>query len=217
MAAYLCTLIYGNESFGGYLSVDGQRAIRIEDDMTYQLEPGPHRIEVFSTSNAERAAGRFQANVYNMTSSDGPLLDTIQRNQALKNMGDSWNIDTVVGDGQCLTLGIRSSGMKIVAAPAYEISDLSEEEIERLEEFFENLEKERLEKLHASRRSKPKIIWGIILIIGFAEALGIIPGMLKADSFDPVMLIPLAICLGLFGLGLWLFIDGVKKKVRVKK
>ena len=54
-------------------------------------------------------------------------------------------------------------------------------------------------------------------IIGFAEALGIIPGMLKADSFDPVMLIPVAICLGLFGLGLWMFIDGVRKKVRVKK
>ena len=48
MAAYLHTVIDGNKSFGGYLSVDGEKAFAVNDDTTYELSPGHHYFVLYS-------------------------------------------------------------------------------------------------------------------------------------------------------------------------
>ena len=60
MAAYVSTYIQGGESWGGYLSVDGEKAIAIQNDMTYELCPGTHRFTIYTTSNIERGTAKFQ-------------------------------------------------------------------------------------------------------------------------------------------------------------
>ncbi len=216
MSAYLCTFIYGNESFGGYFSVDGEKSRAIEDDMTYQLEPGPHRIEIFSTSNAERAAGKFQAAVYSNTSSSGAVWDSIERNQAIKNLGDSWSFDVFVEENQCVFLRVRTSGRSIVADPMYEVTDLTDEQIERLETTFKKIEEQRIIEKNTPRRSVPKIVWGSILMgIGGLCVLTVLGEMAGGSVSEPSALIaPLVVLGGLAIGGLLLFIDGRKKKIR---
>lgn len=213
MSAYLMTFIYGNESFGGYFSVDGESSRPIEDDMTYQLDPGPHLIEIFSTSNFERKTGAFQASLYRNTSSSGAILDAIERRQALKNLGDSWSIEVFVEEGQAVVLNVRSSGNSIVGDPVYSIEDLSDEQIESLEEVFEELEREYQEELNRPKRKPAKIVWGIILM--FCSLVGIM-NFSQADpqEYADAPWAPWVVVLGLLAGGLLLFINGIRKKVR---
>ncbi|MBO5401974.1 MAG: hypothetical protein J6A85_02245 [Clostridia bacterium] len=213
MSAYYSTLIYGNESFGGYISVDGGRATTVGHDLTYKLDPGPHRFEIYSTSNVERAAGKFQASVYNNTSSSGALWDTLERNQAVKNLGDKWIIEAFVEEGQSIVISIRTSGRKIVATPAYEIVDFTEEQIETLETYYKEEEEKRIAQLNAPRRSKPKIIVGCILTAAFGMPF-LSTLMMLATSAESASVIPVAVT-GIGALiGIFLFISGMKKKVR---
>ncbi len=214
MSAYLCTLIYGNEDFGGYFSVDGEDTRPVEHDMTYQLDPGPHRIEVFSNSNAQRNAGKFQAALYRNTSSSGALLDALERREALKNLGDHWVIDVFVEEGQMVFLHVRSRGDSIVGDPAYEVEDLTEEQVETLEEIFEEQEKEILEEMQRPKRKPKHIVWGIILM-----AIAAISGYAMLTDYERVtegypVWTPYVV-IGGFGLGgLLLFINGIRKKSR---
>lgn len=216
MAAYLTTLIYGNESFGGYLSVDGEKATAIEDDMTYQIDEGPHRIEIFSTSNAERAAGKFQASVYANTSSSGALFDTLERNQAIKNLGDCWSMDIFIEEGQALVLSVRTNGRNIVAAPSYEIRELTDEQIEYLEEGFQKIEEQRIVEANTPRRSAPKIVWGSILMgVGLMSGSGALSSGAFSASNDIATTIAMVMVFGgMIGVGLILFLTGLRKKVR---
>jgi hypothetical protein len=84
MAAYLYTSVDGNKSFGGYLSVDGEKAFEIQDDMTYELAPGRHHMVVYSTSNIQRANAKVQAFTYNTTSSNGAFADAMHRSYIAK-------------------------------------------------------------------------------------------------------------------------------------
>ena len=165
MSAYLTTLIYGNENFGGYFAVDGDAARPVEHDMTYQLNPGPHHIDFYSTSNAQRKAGAVQAHLYCKTSSSGVILDAIERRQALNNLGDSWSIDVFVDEDLLLILSVQTSGNYIVAGPFYKVEDLDDDEIETLEAVFEQMEQEAIAEANRPKRKPAKIVWGIILMI----------------------------------------------------
>lgn len=216
MSAYLSTFIYGNESFGGYISLDGSASQPVEHDMIYQIEPGPHHIDFYSTSNRQRKAGAFQAAVYSNTSSSGAILDALERREALKNLGDKWSIDVFVGDGQVMTLSVRSSGNSIVGSPVYIVEDLSDEQIEALDEQFEKIHAAYVAEMNRPRRKPGQIVWGIILLLlaafGAYNYYG--TGAYLSGEYEPY--IPI-IALGiLVVVGLLLFINGVRKKVRRK-
>ena len=212
MAAYISTYIYGNESFGGYFSVDGGSSVEVQDDVTYQIDPGPHHSEFFSTSNAQRNAGKLQAAIYRNTSSNGALFDELERREAMKNLGSHWTIDVFVEDEQMLVLNVRSNGNTIVGSPTYSVEDLTEEQSEALAEFFEELEQEIIAERNRPKRSKKKIVWGTILtFLGACMAASIVSGEL--EKTDPEWIPWFAVGLFLV-IGLPLFIDGIRKKVR---
>ncbi len=203
MPAYLHTVIDGNKNFGGYLSVDGEKSISITDDMTYELTPGHHSLIIHSKSDAERASGKLRANLYNNTSSDGALMDSIERASILKSLGDGWEINVMVENNEMLTLNVLSKGNKILNAPAYQVVELSAEEIEDLEKKFE-------EWRNTPVRSKKLMVWGAILTFcGFV-------GVTNAIQQNPFEIGGLLVTLGLGALGVILFISGFKKKIRRK-
>ena len=214
MSAYLTTLIYGNENFGGYFAVDGDAARPVEHDMTYQLNPGPHHIDFYSTSNAQRKAGAVQAHLYCKTSSSGVILDAIERRQALNNLGDSWSIDVFVDEDQLLILSVQTSGNSIVAGPFYKVEDLDDDEIETLEAVFEQMEQEAIAEANRPKRKPAKIVWGIILmILGCFGAAGYYgTGAYLSGEYE--WYIPVIAFGGLLIGGALLFINGIRKKVR---
>lgn len=206
MSAYLMTLITGNESFGGYLSVDGEKAFSIEHDMTYELAPGAHTLIIYSTSNFQRSAGKVQAYSYINTRSSGAIVDSIERNAAIKNLGDSWEIDVMVEEGDLLELNITSRGSEIVATPQYRITELDEEAIKHFEETFEKWRNTPI-------RSPKQIVWGAILaFLGVFGTINFINSPDLADNAIAVILVMVA----LVGVGVLLIILGAKKKIRRK-
>ena len=197
MAAYLNTFIDGNKSFGGYLSVDGEKAFKIGDDMTYELAPGHHVLVIYSTSNFQRSAGKFQADMYMNTNSSGAIVDAMTKHSALKNLGDGWEINVYVEDHQLLSLNVRSKGEKLIGDPLYSVADLSDEDVERLEKMFE-------EWRNTPIRSKKKMIAGLIVafcgVVGTSNSAGEVGGILAG--------------IGLIALGVLLFVFGFRKKIR---
>ena len=137
MAAYLHTQISGNKDFGGYLSVDGEKSIKIGDDMTYELSTGQHSLVVYSTSDAQRKTGELQAKIYTHTSSSGAIMDTLEAASTLKNLGDGWEINVVVEENQLVELSVLSKGTALVGDPMYKVTDLDEEDdIEDIDEII---------------------------------------------------------------------------------
>lgn len=203
MSAYLHTAIDGNKDFGGYLSVDGEKAIKIGDDMTYELSPGHHSLVIYSTSDAQRAAGKFQATVYNNTSSSGAIMDTLERKSALSNLGDGWEINVIVDNNQMITLNILSKGSKLVAAPLYNVIDLSDEDVAELENRFE-------EWKNTPIRSKKMITWGVVLTI-----CGSI-GFFSAIQTKPLNMEGFLFTLGFTAVGVLVLVLGSRKKIRRK-
>lgn len=203
MYSYLHTAIDGNKNFGGYLSVDDEKAFAIVDEMIYELAPGQHSLVIYSTSNTERNIGKLQDTINKNTSSSGVILDTLEERSAFKNLGDRWEIDVMVEDGQMLDLNILSKGTKIVGNPMYRITTLSEEQREKLAKDFE-------EWKNTPIRSKKGMIWGVIL--AFCGVVGV-SNVLKESPLD---ITGLAVTAGLALVGVLVFVLGFQKKIRRK-
>ena len=199
-------MISGNEGFGGYLSVDGNKSVPVRHDMTYELSPGRHHLELSSTSDAAKTNAKGQAFLYNNTKSSGAILDAIERHQIAKQMGETWTLDLVVADGEMVRIEVLSNGSKLVGAPMSDIVELTPEQIAELEQEFE-------EWRNTPIRAPKRIVWGIILAclgaFGVANAANM--GMAQEEIWAGI-----AVFGGLIGGGALLFLNGIKKKVRRK-
>ena len=51
--AFLTLLIKGDTSFGGYISMDGEEPVAIQDDVAYQIENGKHGFDVLRSADFE--------------------------------------------------------------------------------------------------------------------------------------------------------------------
>ena len=201
MSAYLHTVIDGNKNFGGYLSVDGAKSFAINDDMTYELTPGHHALIVYSVPDFQRKSGKLQATLYTHTSSNGAILDALEAQSAIRNMGEGWEINIMVDDRQMVELNILSQGSKIVGDPMYGVSDLSEEEVKELEERFDAWRNTPI-------RSKKQMIWGAVLT--FLGIFGASNGLRES----PVDVGGIFLMLGIVAAGVLLLVFGSRKKIR---
>ena len=205
MSAYLQTLISGNQSFGGYLSVDGEKSFAVSHDNTYELAPGRHHFELYSTSDSARKNAKGQAWLYNNTGSSGSILDAIERQQIRSQMGEGYEFDVVVDDGEMVQVEILSKGSKLVGAPMFRTIELSPAEIAEWERKFE-------EWRNTPVRSPKQIKWGIALTLlgafGFVNALN---GAAGEDTVSGLLLMG-----GIVAVGILLLVLGMKKKIRRK-
>ena len=69
--SFLLIRVYGNPSFGGYLSMDGGQSVQLVDDVVYEIEPGLHLFEVHSTSDSARRTGSITSAVNSFVGTDG--------------------------------------------------------------------------------------------------------------------------------------------------
>ena len=186
MDAYLVTLIEGNESFGGYLSVDGDPAFKVEHDMTYRIRPGRHYLVIYSNSNFERAIENGS--------------------------GDRWEIDVFVELGQAIKLSILSRGNTLVTAPLYEVVTLDDDTNAYFEEVFAEIDRKEEEEKNKPRRSPKMIVWGSIIMsvcgIGF---LSMFAALLGGET---EILAPMLVFAGGLVGGIVMFMKGLQKKVR---
>lgn len=204
MSAYLQTLISGNQSFGGYLSVDGEKSFAVSHDMTYELAPGRHHFELFTTSDSSRKAAKGQAWLYNNTSSSGAILDAIERQQIRSQMGEGYEFDVVVGDGEMVQIEILSKGSKLVGAPMSRIIELSPAEIAEWERKFE-------EWRNTPIRSPKQMIWGAVLAF-----LGVFGATNAINGGEEDLMSALLLMGGIVAVGVLLFVLGFRKKIRRK-
>jgi hypothetical protein len=208
MMSYLTLEVSGNKSWGGYLSIDGAASIDLQDDMVYELEPGQHYFVISTKSDGQTKVNNFQRFLYNNTSSSGAIIDAIERQQIMNGMGDRWEVQVYLEEGQSVDLKVLTNGNNIVAAPMYGIRDLEEAEIEYLENVFAEIHAEQERIANTPRRSKKLIVWGSI--IGGAFLFGCINMIGQGET----SLDMLAVGLGGVAVGLLLFLLGMRKKVR---
>lgn len=204
MSAYLQTLISGNQSFGGYLSVDGEKSFAVSHDRTYELAPGRHHLELYTTSDSSRKAAKGQAWLYNNTSSSGAILDAIERQQIRSQMGEGYEFDVVVDDGEMVQIEILSKGSKLVGAPTSRIIELSPAEIAEWERKFE-------EWRNTPIRSPKQMIWGAVLAF-----LGVFGATNAINGGEEDLMSALLLMGGIVAVGVLLFVLGFRKKIRRK-
>ena len=218
--AFISISVYGNQSFGGFLSMDKSKSVKLEDDDIYEIEPGPHLFEIHSTTDAMRKAGARQSAINSFVGSG--VTGVLSEMQAQNAMGDTWSFEVFLNDNELLQSAVRSEGTKIVGTPQYTTKVLDDEELEELEEFFRRQreaaeaaraerERAREEARNRPRRSKPKIIVGAIMS-GWGALLTLIMVASMASGEAPVG--ALVFFLILLGVGLFLLFSGLKKKVR---
>lgn len=223
--AYLMVRVGGNPQFGGYLSIDGASSFLLTDDMTYELSNGPHHMEIFTTSDAQRKLGKGQRIFNNIVGTDG-FIGAISEAQAENSLGESWSIQVHAEEDEVVYLEIVSNGRSIMSAPQYRVIQLEEDFLEELRTEFAQIEEKKIqEKIQAEqerklreerrkntpRRSIPKIIVGAILSFYsfcglFAVAIGASSGNIS-PVFILIPLIPLVIFL-------IMMFDGMKRKLR---
>ena len=203
---YIELTISGNQDFGGYLSVDGGNSVPITHDAVYELDAGQHLFEVHSASDSSRKMGKAQSAINNMAYS-GSLLDTLADRQAANAIGDTWSFSVVVEDNDCVELDVLTKGSKIIAAPKYRVSEMSEEKRAHYEQMFREIYAEQERIANTPRRSKKLIVWGCILIALFAF------GMFNAvkTAAEPAAY---GVMAGGLAVGALLFFLGMVKKVR---
>ena len=221
MAAYLYTIIEGNEGFGGYISMDGaKRTEKVEHGMYYKIEPGKHLFEIYTTSDSQRGMANFQGKLYANTSSSGAILDAIERKQIIDGMGDCYTIEARVGENEMIAICITSRDNAILVAPEYKVVELTQEDIDGIEEVFKAAEEEHEKWKNTPVRSVKKIVFGAILMyLGFGCVMYVLSGEMNVvdSSNGPAAIIgAIAVFLGMGVGGLLLFIDGLKKKLRRK-
>lgn len=222
MAAYLYTVIEGNESFGGYISMDGAKGTeKIVNGMYYKIDPGSHRFDIYSTSDAQRGMANFQGKLYANTSSSGAIIDAMERKQIIDGMGDCWTIEARVGDNEMIAICVTSRGNEIIVSPEYKVVELSEEDLAEIDEVFKAAEVEHEKWKNTPVRSVKKIIFGALLMYtGFGGCFAFLGMGMNASSGGTDTLVAMigsiVVFLGMGIVGLLLFIDGLKKKLRRK-
>lgn len=219
--AYLKIEIDGNPNFGGYLSIDREASIQIKDGEIYELDEGQHLFEIHTTTDAQRKMANFQSR---LQSSSG-MLNALTDMQVDKGTGDNWHFQVMVGHGQLVVLSILSKGNQIISAPMYNVVDLEDDKLEELEEHFEKIhaEKRRIQAeldaereriLNTPRRSKPKIIIGLIMaiygaILATTFASTELAGTVEAENATGMIASAIIAVAGIV-----LLVLGLRKKIR---
>lgn len=199
--AFLHTSITGNTSFGGYISMDGDKSVPIQDDMTYEITPGKHNFRIFTKSDLERRYGNAQHGITSHISNPG-LLDAIIDAHAAHSIGDGWSFDVILENNDCVTVAVTSKGQNLIGDPVYEVEELPADVAESLRSQIEQVR-------NTPRRSKKLMGWGIGLMAAFG--IGTYNLFTSSESYAVATAV---FFIAMIGVGALLFWLGFQKKKR---
>ena len=194
MSAYFTTHISGDESYGGYITVDGARSFYIKQDMVYELTPGQHNFYIRSIGDKN-----WQ-------------IDFIIHEGQCIELSVLSNGNSVVGTPMYNIKDLDEAELAYYHGIFEEIHRKEEEKRKREEEAREK-------RRNTPRRSPVKIVFGSIITVygfGFTLASAIsLTSLSEASEYGQTMIPTLLVVgLALLIIGLSLFINGVKKKIR---
>lgn len=124
-----------------------------------------------------------------------------------------WKINAQLEANSVIELEILSKGRTVITEPAYTISELTDEGVEAGNSFVEKTYKGTIFDTSVPKRSKAKIVTGIILML-----IGVgcdIDHLVKvASNTLPFAFTTILAGILCFGIGLLFFALGYKKKIR---
>lgn len=194
--AYIQFYIDGNQSYGGYISVNGSSFKAIKNDTTHEVEPGHYKL-VFAERNSLVRGLTNISRAANMASSDPSLLSELYDQ---KTGGRMWEVSIdLEQDNEIAEIHVYTKGERYFDNPGYKIYELSDEQYDYYRRRFEEFR-------NTPRRNPKQMAWGAGLAIFFAWFATTNIGSLEAY----VIIIYYAIAL----IGALLFYLGFRKILR---
>ncbi len=189
--AYIVIEFAGKKTFGGYLSVDGEKKIKLTDDMLISVPAGTHYLDFSSQSGTMRGMANLNAAVGNYRTAAFMEHNSIDGVVSV-NFGETGVMKlTIVSD---------ASG-HVLDNPSYEIVDMDEE-------AYRAFDEEYTRRISVPRRGK-SFGWGIgISILSLCILLS------NAASGDTTLIITWIVILA---VGILMTALGAKKRVRIPK
>lgn len=120
----------------------------------------------------------------------------------MKALGNGWTFDIILDDCDCVTIAVTSKGEKLIGSPAYQIEELPESTVAAMQQRGEAVR-------NVPRRNKKQLGWGIGLM--FAFIFGTFNMITSGEATEIPALI---FFIAMIGVGVLLFLLGMKKKVR---
>lgn len=137
----------GGGTAGGYLSIDGGKAIKLKNDMIFALNPGSHNFAFSNKSKASRLASTA-------TALNGDIIGTY----ALEHDAIDGDVTLALDENDMAFFTIVSNNFgKVIALPTYTIGELNEEQAAEAAAIA------KLQKDKKSRKTKRTV--GIIMIL----------------------------------------------------
>ena len=197
--AYVKFIVEGNTSYGGYYSVNGGKSQPIKHDMIYEVANGHYQFTISEKSAAVKGASTV-GRLANLASSNTSVMyDAYMAHQA----GDDWKFSVdLTEDTDAVCIYTYTKGQSFYDDPEYKVIELDEEYYQELKAKFERIR-------NTPRRSKKQIGWGIGLMLAFA--FGTYNLLTSGEAYEAPTLI---FFIGMIGLGVLLFLLGIRKKVR---
>ena len=112
---FVKTVILHYPDFGGYLGVDGNEPVRIENGCAYEINPGKHTFRIYS-DEAVAKSRKASPDIPEAAEGEEPTPPDFL---------DPWVFTETVTDSECLLITVESDGMKVVSAPAHQVFKIS--------------------------------------------------------------------------------------------
>lgn len=198
---YVCICVEGNPDFGGYLSIDKGRSVEVKDGSYFEISNGTHVIDIGSKSKATNNALEI-GSVVNARMG-GEILGSVA---ALRAIGDEWSFQIEAYDDDVVEIDVLSKGKKIIGTPSYRITEFTDEALAEVKEHFRKVEEDN----NRPRRSFKKIAIGLVMF--YITVMSVFQAKITGN-YSTFIILGVICAL----IGIYLVIDGFRKKNRNKK
>jgi hypothetical protein len=112
---FVKTVILHYPDFGGYLGVDGNEPVRIENGCAYEINPGKHIFRIYS-DEANAKSRKASPDIPTVAEGEEPVTPEFL---------DPWIFTETLTDNECLLITVESDGMKVERDPVHQVFKIS--------------------------------------------------------------------------------------------
>lgn len=131
---YILSVFAGKKTAGGYIRIDGDSQIALQDGRVYYISEGMHTINFSSISSAQRGLNKMSLYI-----NDGGFLGRANAAMAINNemKAVDGEITETFSPSNMMVLNIISDGScHVISLPQYEMRELNDEEIKKVEDEY---------------------------------------------------------------------------------
>ena len=131
---YILSVFAGKKTAGGYIRIDGGTQIQLQDGRVDYISEGLHHISFSSISGFQRGLNKV-----NLYTNDGSFIGRANATMAINNemKAVDGEITETFYPNSMLVLNIISDGScNVISLPQYEMRELNDEEIKKVEDEY---------------------------------------------------------------------------------